>query len=64
METDMAVSQTPPELVDAEQALAQRDDAVLSQEIDAIIARLDEGIPKLQARMDEIRASLRRPITL
>jgi hypothetical protein len=45
-------------------ALAQRDDAVLSQEIDAIIARLGDGTSKLCSRMDETLASPRRPIAL
>ena len=40
------------------------DEATMLAEIDEIIARLDEGIPKLLREMDEIRARLRRPLVI
>ena len=40
------------------------DEAAMLAEIDEIIARLDEGIPKLLQEMDEIRARLRRPLAI
>jgi hypothetical protein len=40
------------------------EEAAMSAEIDAILARLDEGIPRLMQAMDEIRDRLRRPLAL
>ena len=40
------------------------DEAAMLAEIDEIIARLDEGMPKLLQEMDEIRARLRRPLAI
>lgn len=49
----------PPRAADDTMSL---EEAAMSTEIDQIIARLDEGIPKLMREMGEIRTRLRRPV--
>lgn len=55
------------DLLDAELsqgAEPSQEEAAMSADIDAIIARLDEGMPKLLREMDEIRDRLRRPLAV
>lgn len=48
----------------ADEAALTPEEATMSADIDRVIARLGEGIPKLHKQMDEIQARLRRPIGL
>jgi hypothetical protein len=38
--------------------------AAISADIDAIVKRLDEGIPQLNARLDRLMDRQRRPLTI
>lgn len=48
----------------ADEAAPTPEEAAMSADIDRVIARLGDGIPKLHQQMDEIQARLRRPIGL
>jgi hypothetical protein len=39
-------------------------EAVISADIDAIVKRLDEGLPRLSARLDALLERQRRPLTV
>jgi hypothetical protein len=54
----------PLDADEAQAATSAGFDVLMSADIDAIVKRLDEGIPRLNARLDELLERQRRPLTV